>query len=325
MATTAAAPHFQAYDVPPALYGIVVLVLVFYAAVEYFRTKQDHEVRFPEAIRWSVCYLFLALFFTIPVYVLLGSQAAGEYVAAWAIEKMLSLDNLFVFSLIFASFQVPKRLERRILNYGIAGAIVFRLLFIIAGIELLRRFQWIAFIFGVLLLRAAWSSFRTEKGQGEQKPHKSLAWKLVSRVLPIHPEYIGNKLFVRRKGRLMLTMMAAVIIMIELTDIAFAVDSVPAVLAVSRDPFIAYSSNVFAIIGLRALYFVYSSASTVLWGLNRVLSLVLLWVAIKMVLLPFGIHVPIVISLSVIGSLLATGIGISLLYPKYQPIANTEV
>mgnify|MGYP000879358857 CR=1 FL=1 len=143
--TTVTAVH--SYHVPGFMYAIVAAVLVMYALIEAHHTKRDHEVKFNEAVRWSVVYIAAALLFAVPVYLFIGAQAGGEYLAAWAIEKALSLDNLFVMGLIFASFKVPIKLERRMLNYGIAGAIVFRLIFILAGFELLKRFEWVSVFF----------------------------------------------------------------------------------------------------------------------------------------------------------------------------------
>lgn len=319
----AASTAVHSYHVPWFMYGAVVLVLAAYALIEAHHTRRDHEIKFKEAVNWSVIYIAAALLFAIPVFVFIGHQAAGEYLAAWAIEKALSLDNLFVIGLIFASFKVSPKLERRMLNYGIAGAIVFRLIFILAGLELLKRFEWVSIIFGLILLRAAWKAFQEARGGDEIEEVVEITdkkmWRAINKVLPIHPKFVGHKLTTKVNGKRMLTLMAAVIILIELTDIIFAVDSVPAVLAVSPDRFIAYSSNVFALLGLRALFFVYQSVASKFWALSWALAGILAWIGFKMVAAPLGLHVPIAISLSVLALLLGGSIAVSLIWPRRTP------
>lgn len=305
------------------MYAIVAAVLLAYALIEAHHTKRDHEVKFNEAVRWSIIYIAAALLFAIPVYMFIGRQASAEYLAAWAIEKALSLDNLFVMGMIFASFKVPIKLERRMLNYGIAGAIIFRLVFILAGFELLKRFEWISIVFGIILLRAAWKAFQEARGghqiEDEVEVTDKRLWKTITKVLPIHHEFVGHKLTTRINGKRMLTMMAAVIILIELTDIIFAVDSVPAVLAVSPDRFIAYASNVFALLGLRALFFVYQAVANKFWALTWALSGILAWISFKMIVTPLGVHVPIAISLAVLALFLGGSIVVSLIWKRQMP------
>lgn len=314
--------ELHSFNVPWFMYFIVIAALVGYTLIEVHRTRRDHEIKLPEAVRWSVFYIAIALAFAVPVYLFIGQQAAGEYLAAWAIEKALSLDNLFVIGIIFASFKVDHKLERRMLNYGIAGAILFRLIFILAGLELLKRFEWVSIIFGLILLRAAWKALQGARGKsGDDLEHDvevtdKRLWKTLSKVLPIHHEFVGHKLIVKKDGKRMLTLMAAIILLVEFTDIIFAVDSVPAVLAVSPDRFIAYSSNIFALLGLRALYFVYESAADRFWALTWALSGILFWISFKMIVAPLGLHIPIAISLSVLASLLFGGIFVSLKWPR---------
>lgn len=302
------------------MYAIVVAVLVIYALIEAHHTKRDHVISIKEATIWSVIYISVALLFAIPVYIFIGGQAAGEYLAAWGIEKALSLDNLFVMGLIFTSFNVPKALERRMLNYGIAGAIVFRLIFILAGLALLQKFEWVSLIFGLILLRAAWGAFHEARGGKDIEEEVEFAdkrvWKFITRVLPVHHEYDGHKLTTRVNGKSILTMMAAVIILIEFTDIIFAVDSVPAVLAVSPDKFIAYSSNVFAILGLRALFFVYQAVADRFWALTWALAGILAWISFKLIIAPFGYHIPVAISLSVLFAFLFGSILVSVIWKR---------
>jgi tellurite resistance protein TerC len=313
----------RSYSIPWFMYGIVLMTLVVYALIEAHHTKNDHVIKFPEAVRWSIIYITAAILFAIPIFFFVSHQAAGEYLAAWAIEKALSLDNLFVIGLIFTSFKVSPKLERRMLNYGIAGAIIFRLLFIVAGLELLKKFEWVSIIFGVILLRAAWKAFKEARGGDDIEEAVEFTdkkvWKAITKVLPVHHEYVGHKLTVKIEGKRMLTLMAAVIILIELTDIIFAVDSVPAVLAVSPDRFIAYASNVFALLGLRALFFVYQSVATKFWALTWALAGILAWIGFKMVVTPLGLHVPVWISLVVLALFLFGSILISIMFPKKTP------
>lgn len=327
LASAAAAVH--SYQVPWFMYALVGAALVGYTIIEIHHTRKDHEVKFDEAVRWSVFYISIALAFAIPVFFFIGHQAAGEYLAAWAIEKALSLDNLFVIGLIFASFKVNRKLERRMLNYGIAGAIFFRLVFILAGLELLKRFEWISIIFGLILLQAAYKAFKEARGGKDLEEEVEITdkrlWKLITRVLPIHHEFVGHKLTTKVNGKRMLTLMAAVIILIELTDVIFAVDSVPAVLAVSPDRFIAYSSNVFALLGLRALFFVYQAVADKFWALTWGLSGILAWISFKMIAAPLGLHVPVIISLAVLASLLFGSIAVSLQWPQRRRIPRMHI
>jgi len=324
-----AATQVRNYDVPWFMYAILIGVMAVYAIIEALHVRHDHVIGTKEATTWSVIYIATALLFAIPVFLFIGAQASGEYLAAWAIEKALSLDNLFVMGLIFTSFKVPPALERRMLNYGIAGAIFFRLVFIVAGFQLLKTFAWISIFFGLILLRAAVKAFHEARGDYQEDKveiTEQRLWKTITRVLPIHHEFDGHKLTTMVKGKRMLTLMAGIIILIELSDIVFAVDSVPAVLAVSPDRFIAYSSNVFAILGLRALFFVYQSISDRFWALEWGLAGILAWISFKMIVAPtqfafglpwIGLHVPIGISLGILATLLFGSIIISLLRPRH--------
>ncbi|HSI21085.1 MAG TPA: TerC/Alx family metal homeostasis membrane protein [Verrucomicrobiae bacterium] len=310
------------YNVGWPWYAFLAACLAVYAFVEWKHTKSDHEIGFAEAVRWSVIYLIAGLAFSIPIFLLIGSQAGGEYLAAMAIEKALSMDNLFIISLIFGSFKVAPELYRRMLNYGIAGAIIFRLIFILVGLEALKRYEWIGVIFGLILIRAAWKAFQEARGGDELEEEIEFTdkwlWKMISKWLPVHHEFDGHKLVTKVNGKKVLTLMAAIIILIECTDLIFAVDSVPAVLAISPDRFIAYSSNVFAILGLRALFFVYQSVAAKFWALSWGLTGVLGWIGFKMVASPFGFHVGAAVSLAVLAVFLGGSIIVSAMFPR-QP------
>ncbi|MFO0920392.1 MAG: TerC/Alx family metal homeostasis membrane protein [Candidatus Saccharimonadales bacterium] len=313
------------YNVPWFMYVAIVGILVLYAIIEAFHGRHDHKIGVREAIKWSVFYISLALLFTIPVYYFISHKAAAEYLAAWSIEKALSLDNLFVFGMIFTAFRVDNKYRRRILNYGITGAIIFRLIFILLGFELLKRFAWVSIIFGIVLLRAAWHAYEHAKnGPHSQKQDfkHSKIWIILNKILPIHHEFDGHKLTTKVDGKKMLTLMAGVIILIELTDIIFAVDSVPAVLAVSPDRYIAYASNIFALLGLRSLFFVYDSVSSKFWAIDWSLALILLWIGVKMVITPLGVHPSIYLSLGLLFSILLVGVLVSLFVEDPHQNAN---
>jgi tellurite resistance protein TerC len=325
------ASQVHQYSVPWFMYAMVIAVLVIYALIEAHHVKRDHVIGTREATVWSLIYIGTALAFAIPVFIFIGSRAGSEYLAAWAIEKALSLDNLFVMGLIFTSFKVPPALERRMLNYGIAGAILFRLIFIIAGYQLLKTFAWVSIFFGLVLLRGAWKAFKEAHGNWQEEKieiTEQRLWKTITKYLPVHHKFDGHKLTTKVNGKRMLTLMAAIIILIELSDIVFAVDSVPAVLAVSPDRFVAYSSNVFAILGLRALFFVYQSISDRFWALEWGLAGILAWISFKMIVAPtefifglrwVGLHIPIGLSLGVLATLLFGSVIVSLFWPQPLP------
>jgi len=305
------------YVVSAGWWYSLIIIMALYAVIEAWHIKHDHIVRLKEAVVWTVIYVSLGILYAVPLFFWVGTQAGSEYLAAFFTEKALSLDNLFVFSLIFAAFKLPKELERRVLDYGVAGAILFRLVFIIGGIAILERFKWISIIFGLILLRAAWHAYIDAIGKSIDKEVKeTTTWKILSAVLPFSHHYQGHKLIERINGKLMLTMLAAVIIMIELTDILFAVDSVPAVLAISTNRFIAYSSNIFALLGLRALYFVYAEVAGRFWALKWGISIILGWISIKLMLAPFEIHISHWFNLGVILGVIGLSITLSNIYAR---------
>lgn len=295
----------------------LLTIMVAYAIIEAWHMRSDHVVKFKEAVVWTIIYVCLGILYAVPLFIWVGSQAGSEYLAAFFTEKALSLDNLFVFGLIFAAFKLPKKLERRVLNYGIVGAIFFRLIFIIGGIAVLKRFEWISIIFGIILLRASWHAYKDALGKSKEKEiTETRTWKIVSSILPFRHHYSGHKLVERINGKIVFTMLAAVIIMIELTDILFAVDSVPAVLAISTNKFIAYSSNILALLGLRALYFVYAEVADRFWALKWGISVILGWISIKLILAPFHIHISHLFNLGVILGIILLSVILSNTYPE---------
>jgi tellurite resistance protein TerC len=311
---------YHSYDVPVWLWATLPAVLVAYAVQEWWHVRKDHVIGLKEATRWSVFYIACAQVYSLIVLATLGSQAFGEYQAAYWIEKALSLDNLVVIGLIFTSFEVPKNIERRMLDYGIIGALVMRMVFIFAGLELIHRFEWITIIFGLILARASYKVLSEAFASGEDGEEEDMrdtrSWRFIEKHLRISDNYDGHKLFTVENGKKMATMMLAVIVMIEMTDLIFAVDSVPAVMSVSPDRFVAYSSNIFAILGLRALFFLYENIKDRFWALNYGVGAVLGWIAFKMLAAPLGLHISVGISLAVLAVFLAGSVVVSLAFKR---------
>ncbi len=284
------------------LLGLDLFVFHRHAARESLRTS----------ILWSVFWVGLGLAFAGFVAFSRGGDAAFAYLTAFLIEKSLSVDNLFVFLAIFTYFGVAARFQHRVLFWGIVGALAMRGLFIFAGVALLNRFHWLLYILGAVLL--ATGAKLGLSGEEEVHPEDNAVVRWASRALPVTGEMHGEHFFVRRAGRLLVTPLVVVLIAIETTDVMFAVDSVPAVLAVSRDPFVVYSSNIFAILGLRALYFALAGALGHLRFLRPALAVVLILIGAKM-LVAEVVDVPTWLSLSVVGGVLALATVASLLAP----------
>lgn len=292
--------------------------------------REAHEISVKEALVWSAFWIAVALVFNGGIYFWLGSEAALQYLTGYLIEKSLSMDNLFVFLMIFAYFGVASRYQHNVLFWGILGALMMRTIFIIAGITLIARFQWLIFIFGVFLI---YTGIKLAlENDVEVEPEKNPVLKLVRRFLPITHNFEGQKFFVRRAGRLIATPMFVVLIVIETTDVIFALDSIPAILAITTDPFIVYTSNVFAILGLRALYFALTGIMQMFYYLHYGLSLILAFVGVKMILskvheLPIigryllEIHIPAGVALGVVGSILVVSVIASIVWPPKEESA----
>jgi len=271
--------------------GFLGLVLVLLALDLFVVHRKAHVVPFREALRWSVFWIGLALAFNAWVWwdftqergPEAGRKAAVDFLSAYVLEKSLSVDNLFIFVVLFNFFRVPPEFRHRVLFFGILGALVFRAIFIVAGIQLLAVFQPAFVLFGLLLLVTAWKLAKS--GGTEFEPEKSLFYRLGHRLLPLVPRYEGGRFFVREGGRTLGTTLLLVLFVIEGTDIVFALDSVLVCLGITQDLFIVYTSNVFAILGLRALFFLLQGVLESIPGLQAGLSLVLAFVGAKMILL----------------------------------------
>ena len=301
--------RFVDIDVPVwawfALVGLITILLVGDLLVVHRRPR---AVSFRAAAVESAVWISLGLGFTAVIGWAAGGAAAGEYLSGYLIEKSLSIDNVFVWAVIFGYFAVPAAYQFRVLFWGVFGALVLRGLFIFTGVTLLETFNWILYVFGAFLLFTAVRIARHDAGTVH--PEHNPVLKLVRRVVPSTQEYDGQKLFTRRYGRLLATPLLAVLVLIETTDIVFAVDSIPAILAVSHEPFIVFASNAFAILGLRALYFCLAGMADRFRYLNYGLGVILAFVGIKMLLLDV-VHVPTFISLLVIAGVLAVTIAAS--------------
>ena len=310
MLASSAGPGFVGFDVPPlawAAFGIGIgLLLVLDLLLVH---RRPHAMSFREAAVESAAWISLGLAFAIVILLWQGGSAAGEYLSAYLVEESLSIDNVFVWAVIFTSFAVPAEYQFRVLFWGIFGALVLRAAFIFGGVALLERSDWVLYVFGAILVASAGRiAFQHEK---DIEPEEKLALRLVRRVVPSTREYDGQRLFTRKNGALLATPLFAVLILIETTDVVFAVDSIPAVLAVSREPFIVFSSNAFAILGLRALYFLLAGMADRFRYLRYGLAAILGFVGVKMLLTDL-IHVPSWTSLVVISVVLTVTVVASL-------------
>lgn len=265
--------------------------------------RKSHEVSIREASIWSAVWVALALVFNYGLYLWRGSDAAIQFFTGYLIEKSLSVDNIFVFALIFSYFAVPKLYQHRVLFWGILGALVMRAIFILAGAALLERFHWILYVFGAFLILTGIKMALVK--EGGFNPESNPLLKLVRRKISVTQEYVGDRFFVRRDGRLWATPLFLVLLLVESTDLIFAVDSIPAIFAVTKDPFIVYTSNVFAILGLRSLYFLLAGVMDKFHYLKVGLAAVLVFVGIKMALVDL-VKIPSTWSLLVIAILLGT-------------------
>jgi tellurite resistance protein TerC len=279
--------------------------------------RKAHVVRMREALGWSAFWIALSLSFNYLVYHWMGRQAALEFLTGYLIEKSLSVDNLFVFLLIFSYFKVPPQYQHRILFCGILGALVLRAIFILVGTAMLAKFHFLLYLLGAFLVYTG-VKMATSAGEPDVNPENNPVVKFLGRHLPITSRLHGGRFFVRQEGVLFATPLLVVLVMVETTDVVFAADSIPAILAVSRDTFIVYTSNVFALLGLRALYFALEGLMRLFHYLHYGLSLILIFIGAKLLLSEIY-HIPMGISLGVVGGLLLLSVVASLLWPKPEP------
>jgi tellurite resistance protein TerC len=293
--------------------GFTVFILAVLALDLGVFHRKAHAVKIREALTWSVVWISLALVFNAGVYFWFGPERALEFLTGYLIEKALSVDNLFVFLVLFSYFAVPAQLQHRVLFWGIVGALIMRAGFIAAGATLIQNFHWVIYIFGAFLVFTGFKLLVAR--ESEIHPERNLVIKLFRRLVPCVPEYRGARFTVKEAGRRYATPLLLVLVAIEATDVVFAVDSIPAIFAITTDPFIVFTSNIFAILGLRALYFLLAGMLGKFRYLKVGLGLVLAFVGIKM-LLAGWIQVPIGLSLGVVAGLLGISIAVSLVFPS---------
>ena len=300
-----------------AAFGAVILIML---TIDLLAHRGAHIIKFKEAAIWSAVWVGISLVFAGVIFFTMGSGPAIDFTTAWLLEKSLSVDNLFVFALIFGYFQVPREYQHRVLFYGVIGALIFRGIFLALGVAIVSTFTAVLFVFGAILI---WSAIKLLRDDDETvDPGKSFAVRLLRKLIPVSDEYRGTKFFYIEAGKRIATPLLAVVVAIEAADLVFAVDSVPAVLAVSDNTFIIYSSNAFAILGLRALYFLLAGMLKKFHYLGKGLAFILAFIGVKLFLqaghkvistdIP---EIPSLVSLGVIVVALTVSIVMSLVRP----------
>jgi tellurite resistance protein TerC len=282
--------------------------------------RKAHEIKIKEALIWSFVWITLALLFNLGLYMFEGKQQALEFLTGYLIEKSLSIDNIFVFIIIFSFFHVPASYQHKVLFWGILGALIMSAIFIAAGIALLEKFHWIIYIFGAFLIFTG-IKMVTEKDK-KIEPERNPVIKLFRKIFPVTPDYVGSSFFTKVDGKRIATPLFVVLMMIETTDVIFAVDSIPAILAITKDPFIVYTSNVFAILGLRALYFALAGIIQMFRYLSYGLAAILVFVGAKMMVVDLY-KIPIELSLVVVAGILVISIIASIVIkPQVKQTSN---
>jgi tellurite resistance protein TerC len=298
---------------PTLWIGFIVFVLALLAIDLGLFHRKAHEVTFKEAATWSAVWVSLAALFGFGVYHFFGAPRAVEFATGYLIEKALAVDNIFIFVVIFGSFAIPAAYQHRILFWGVIGALLMRAGFIWAGAALLARFHWIFYVFGAFLLFTA-LKLLTQRSEG-YNPDKNLAARLFHRFVPMTTELHGPRFTVVQNGARRATPLLLVLVLIEVTDVIFALDSIPAIFAVTSDPFIVFTSNIFAILGLRSMYFLLAGMFDRFHRLKTGLALILAFVGLKMLVADL-VKIPPLTSLVVVLGILVASVGASLLWPR---------
>jgi tellurite resistance protein TerC len=276
--------------------------------------RKAHAIRYREAAIWSAVWITFAMIFAGIVFWYQGTDLGLKFLTGYVIELSLSVDNLFVFLLIFSFFKVPAKVQHRVLFWGVMGALVMRLTMIFVGATLINRFHWILYIFGAFLVYTGIKMFRQE--DSDIQPEDNPLVRAITRYVPITRHYEGEKFFTRVKGRLTGTLLLLVLVIVEVTDLVFAVDSIPAIFAISTNTFIVYTSNVFAILGLRSMYFLLAGVVEKFQYLRMGLAIVLTFIGVKMLIEMFHIVIPVWLSLVVVAIVLGSSVIASLIWPK---------
>src|SRR5581483_9058794 len=293
------------------IFNAAILVLLVLDLVVFHRKAKVISVK--EALGWSAFWVALAVGFGIFVWQWLGSGKALEFYTGYLIEESLSVDNLFVFLMIFQYFRVPREHQHKVLFWGILGALVLRGCFILAGVALIQKFHWIVYLFGAFLVYTGYKMWGGE--EKEIQPEKNPVLQIVRRKFPVTSDYEGDRFMVVKNGRRYLTPLLIVLLVVESTDVLFAADSIPAILAISHDPFIVYTSNVFAILGLRSIFFALAGMMQMFRYLHYGLSLILVFVGAKMIASSL-VEVPVLLALGVVVAILAVAVGASMIRRK---------
>ena len=295
--------------------GFLAFVLLMLALDLGVFHRKSHEVEIKEALIWSVVWISMAMVFNYGIYVFMGEVKAMEFLTGYVIEKSLSIDNLFVFIMIFSYFNVDKKYQHKVLFWGILGALIMRSIFIFAGVALINKFHWIIYIFGAFLIFTG-IKMLFQKDE-KMDPNKNPLVKLFKRFYPVTDTMHGDQFFVKINAKTFATPLFVVLLLVEFTDLIFAVDSIPAIMAITSDPFIIFTSNVFAILGLRALYFALAGITQYFHYIKYGLSAILVFVGLKMTMVDFY-KIPVMISLFTILGILVISVVASLLFPKKE-------
>lgn len=300
----------------PWMWGIFILFVLAMLAIDLgLFHRKSHVVTFKEALSWSIVWVSCALLFNYGLLIWYGETIALEFLTGYLIEKSLAVDNIFVFLIVFSSFAVPKELYHRVLFWGIIGALIMRAAFILVGAQLLQHFHWMLYLFGFILILSGIKMMVRVDSEIHPENNKLVLW--IKKHVPMTPGFVGGNFIVKQQGKWLATPLLLVLAIIEFTDLIFAVDSIPAIFAVTSDPFIVFTSNIFAILGLRSMFFMLESTITKFHLLKYGLALILLFVGTKMCLMDF-VKIPILLSLGVIGAILAGSILLSLIFPKKE-------
>ena len=305
--------QFVDLDVPAWAWLALAATIGLMLGIDLFRHRDDHEPSQKEALKESLIWVTFGLAFAGVIAVAFGGQATTEYLSGYVIEKSLSVDNVFVWAMLFATFKIPLKYQHRVLFWGIFGALALRGLFIWAGTALIAKFWWVLLVFGALLIVTGLKILRHRNDEGEKEHTAGLS--LLKRFMPVSEEFDGHKFFTKVNAKRAATPLFAALVVVELTDVIFAVDSVPAILAVSNEPFLVFASNAFAIMGLRAMYFLLANAKEKFHFLSHALGVILIYVGIKMTI-SHWFHIDTLVSLAVIIGLLGLAIWASLKFPK---------
>jgi len=292
--------------------GFLILVAIFLVVDLGIFNKKKHEISVKEALIWTGVWFGLSMIFNIFLYYEFGTDTALNFFGGYLLEKSLSIDNIFIIFLIFISFKIEKKYQHEVLFWGIIGAIILRGALILLGTSLIDRFHWIFYIFGILLIYSAIQMVL--KKDDDFDPHDSWIVRTIHKIVPVSRDHKKGELFTRQNAKFAVTILFVTLIVIEFVDVVFAFDSIPAIFGITTDPFIVFTSNIFAILGLRSLYFVIAKVHDMFHYLNYGLAIILTFIGIKMLIMDY-VYISTMVSLIVVFSILAISVGVSLAFP----------